>query len=164
MIFMIAALVFAWLGDFFLMFAGDLYFQLGLGSFLLMQIGYILVFWTGSFKRIAIQKAVLIVAIGLFVFYLINPHLGTLFIPVLVYMLTITTMVLTTLNREGKVLSVSFRWVFYGAVLFMISDSLIAIEKFYGNVPLRQLWVMLTYMAAQYLIVEGWLKELRNHE
>ena len=83
-------------------------------------------------------------------------------LPVIVYLLAIAVMVITTLFRRGKVPARSFWWVFGGAVLFMISDSLIAIEKFYGPIPLREWWVMSTYLAAQYLIVEGLLFELRK--
>ena len=158
------ALFFACLGDVLLMLDGPMYFQLGLGSFLLMQIGYIIVFWTGSFRGIAMQRAIIILVFGITLFTWIRPNLGGLLIPVFVYMLTITTMVLTTLNRENKVSNDSFQWVFVGAALFMISDSLIAIEKFATTVPLREILVMLTYMAGQYLIVEGLLKELRNED
>ena len=158
------ALFFACLGDVLLMLDGPMYFQLGLGAFLMMQIGYIVVFWTGSFRGIAIPRAIIIVVFAITLFMWIRPNLGGLFVPVFVYMLTITTMVLTTLNRENKVQSDSFQWVFVGAALFMISDSLIAIEKFATPLPLREILVMLTYMAGQYLIVEGLLKELRNDD
>lgn len=158
-----AALAFAWLGDVFLMFDGTTYFQLGLGSFLLMQVGYTLVFRntrqraTPSYGLLA-----LVCAFALGVLLLIWPNLGAMRLPVVVYLLAIAVMVLTTLFRRGKVPAQSFWWVFGGAVLFMISDSLIAIEKFYGPVPLREWWVMSTYLAAQYLIVEGLLLELRK--
>jgi len=40
----------------------------------------------------------------------------------------------------------------------MISDSLLAINKFMQPLPLSGLAIMLTYLLAQYLIVEGVLK------
>jgi uncharacterized membrane protein YhhN len=49
----------------------------------------------------------------------------------------------------------SYSFVLIGAILFIISDSLIAINKFAYSIPLSGLWVMATYIAAQYLIVEG---------
>jgi alkylglycerol monooxygenase len=40
-----------------------------------------------------------------------------------------------------------------GACVFMVSDSLIAINKFVTPVPLASLWILVTYYAAQMLIV-----------
>jgi uncharacterized membrane protein YhhN len=48
--------------------------------------------------------------------------------------------------------------VFGGATLFMISDSLIAINRFLEPLPRVGIWVMITYIAAQYLILTGLLK------
>lgn len=158
-----AALFFAWLGDVFLMFEGGQWFQVGLGAFLMMQLGYVFVFrnlTTKSKPNYFLMALVLIYALG--VFMLILPNLEAMKIPVILYLSAISAMVLTTLFRQGKVSDESFRWVFVGAVLFMISDSLIAIEKFYTPIPLRGIWVMGTYLAGQYLIVEGLLKEIRG--
>lgn len=157
------ALLFAWLGDVLLMFEGAQFFQLGLGAFLMMQLGYVLVFRdTKTQAHPSYFLLVLVCVYTLAVLLLIWPQLGGMRIPVMAYLTAIVVMVLTTLFRRGKVSTQSFWWVFGGAVLFMISDSLIAIEKFYAPVPLREWWVMSTYLAAQYLIVEGLLIELRK--
>jgi uncharacterized membrane protein YhhN len=53
--------------------------------------------------------------------------------------------------------------VFLGALLFMISDSLIALDRFGSDLlplPWAGFWIMLTYIAAQYLIVVGMLIQL----
>jgi uncharacterized membrane protein YhhN len=47
--------------------------------------------------------------------------------------------------------------VFTGAILFMVSDSLIAITKFLSGFDLAGLAIMSTYMGAQFLIIEGLL-------
>jgi len=47
----------------------------------------------------------------------------------------------------------SAAWVAVGACFFMLSDSLLAINKFVMPLPLAQLWVLATYYAAQVLIV-----------
>ncbi|MBK6978454.1 MAG: hypothetical protein IPH28_16255 [Cytophagaceae bacterium] len=44
-----------------------------------------------------------------------------------------------------------------GAILFIISDSLIAYSKFVTEIPLNSLWVMSTYGFAQYLILQGFI-------
>jgi uncharacterized membrane protein YhhN len=57
-------------------------------------------------------------------------------IPVLIYAAVLTGMVLVALFRFGKTSSSSFALVFGGAILFMISDSLIAINKFLEPLPM----------------------------
>jgi len=53
----------------------------------------------------------------------------------------------------------SFRLTFIGSILFVWSDSLIAFNKFSLEIPLAGFWIMLTYMAAQYLIMRGLILE-----
>jgi uncharacterized membrane protein YhhN len=64
-------------------------------------------------------------------------------------------MALQALFRFGYTNKKSFTLIFIGALFFMISDSLLAINKFLTPVPLASLGIMFTYMLAQYLIVEG---------
>lgn len=49
------------------------------------------------------------------------------------------------------------RTVAIGAVIFVVSDSLIALRAFVEDfpLPLSGFWVMLTYIAAQVLITHG---------
>jgi uncharacterized membrane protein YhhN len=153
------ALFFAWLGDILLMLPDA--FELGLASFLVMQVLYAWVFWHDCplpFQGFAFRQAWIIVVVVLcqcLVLYLIIPQLNQLFLPVLIYSIAITTMVSTACNRGGQVLPKSFVWVALGAGLFMLSDGLIAFDKFGYPFPYNGFWVMLTYCAAQYLIVEG---------
>ena len=51
------------------------------------------------------------------------------------------------------------RMVAVGACFFMVSDSLLATDRFVQTLPMAQLWVLATYYAAQVLIVWGWLRE-----
>ncbi|WP_341890481.1 lysoplasmalogenase family protein, partial [Variovorax sp. YR752] len=44
-------------------------------------------------------------------------------------------------------------WVAVGACFFMLSDALLAINRFVSPLPLASLWVLATYYAAQMLIV-----------
>ena len=48
--------------------------------------------------------------------------------------------------------------MFTGAALFMTSDSLLALNKFYSPIGMGGFLIMLTYCSAQYLIVEGALR------
>jgi hypothetical protein len=49
---------------------------------------------------------------------------------------------------------------FTGALFFMLSDSLLAINKFYRPFPLAGFLIMLSYIVAQYLIVIGTKEEV----
>ena len=46
------------------------------------------------------------------------------------------------------------------ALLFVISDALIGVDKAGAGFPGRGLIVMLTYFAAQYLIATGWARRV----
>jgi uncharacterized membrane protein YhhN len=49
-----------------------------------------------------------------------------------------------------------------GAVLFVVSDSLLAINKFYSSFELAGVLIMLTYGMAQLLIVTGAINYIRK--
>jgi uncharacterized membrane protein YhhN len=74
----------------------------------------------------------------------------------------LTLMVLNAVFRYGRTSSAGFWFALAGAVLFMISDSLLAINKFMNPLPQASLFIMLTYIAAQYLIVEGILRHVEE--
>jgi uncharacterized membrane protein YhhN len=160
--FILAAIVFSLLGDVLLMLGNN--FILGLASFLLAHISYICAFLGDNrglvfTKKDRILGASLIVVSGIgFIFYL-APHLGSLKIPVIVYAATILTMLLTTLNRGKNVKIDSFQWVFIGALLFVFSDGILAVNKFANSFPFAGFLIMLTYGIGQYLIIEGYLKK-----
>jgi uncharacterized membrane protein YhhN len=63
---------------------------------------------------------------------------------------------------ERKVSDKSYQLVLIGAILFILSDSLIALSKFVVNIPLSSLWIMATYVVAQYLIIQGLLVSRRE--
>ena len=99
-----------------------------------------------------------IIVIGLAIYYLVLPFLGDLLFPVAVYVLVIIIMALNAVYRFGMTNKGSFWTVLVGALLFMTSDSLLAIDTFLPDVSIHSLWVMSTYILAQYLIVFGLLK------
>ncbi|NDK18698.1 MAG: lysoplasmalogenase [Zetaproteobacteria bacterium] len=79
-------------------------------------------------------------------------HLGAFKIPVVVYGLVISSFgalcFINNLQQKDKASAV----LLIGALLFMLSDSLLAVNKFYRSIEILNLLVMLTYIAAQYLI------------
>lgn len=159
--FILAAIIFSLLGDVFLMFEG--YFIQGLASFLMAHIFYILAFRTEA-DRFFSKKELLVPTLGVLIYgmillYIVLPNVDSaLKLPITVYALTILTMLLMVLYRHKMVPDESFRWVIGGALLFVISDSMIAISKFVSSFPLSGVLIMLTYGIGQYLIVEGYLK------
>ncbi len=144
------ALFFSWVGDILLMLPQDL-FLFGLASFLLAHVFYILHFW-GAWKRKAqpfrtiYLAGVVLYLIGLTA--ILSPVLGEMRIPVIVYGLVISAMLLFALHAGATDYAV-------GAVLFVLSDSILALNKFHTSFLLAGSLIMLTYGLAQYFIVTG---------
>ncbi len=150
------ALFFSLLGDVFLMFGGELYFMLGLGSFLLAHVFYILLF-RNQFN-FSLFKALPFAFATLTYFMLIKSGIDkNLLFPVSVYCLVITIMGIFAAGRNTN--KSSYILVLIGSILFIMSDSLIAFNKFYSPLPASSFWVMSTYGLAQFLIVLGWSKK-----
>ena len=89
---------------------------------------------------------------------MLYPHLGDMLVPVLGYAAVLLSMALLAHKRRGATSAVSFILVSSGAMFFVVSDALIAINKFALAVPGERMLVMSTYIVAQYLIIQGLLK------
>ena len=163
-----AALILSWIGDMVLLFqqSDSTFFLIGLASFLLAHIFYIISFsFSISNEHVALlkRKPWLILFFFLYasgIFMVVYHQLGSMLIPVIVYMCVILTMGLAALNRYGRVAQRSFIDVFIGACLFILSDSLLAINKFYMPFALASFLIMITYINAQFFIVRGMIEEV----
>jgi uncharacterized membrane protein YhhN len=161
----LTALVFSWCGDVLLEFAlfNETYFLAGLGSFLLAQFMYLIAFFSTPGKNlIAGSKFWLLIFVAVYgaaLLYYLWDGLGDMKIPVLVYAVVILTMLSAAINRMGKVDRLSFILVLFGAILFVLSDSMIAVNKFRQPFVLAEIAIMVTYITAQYLIITGCLKQ-----
>jgi uncharacterized membrane protein YhhN len=163
------AFLFSLSGDSFLMFPsnGMKFFILGLASFLIAQIFYIFLFrqtikLSGKPPFLRNNKIFLIafVLYGATIYTLLFNHLDSVLkIAVFFYMTAILGMSAMALNRFRTISFVSFSFVFIGSVLFVLSDTIIAIDKFYSEIPYNRIFVMSTYIAAQFLIMRGLLKQ-----
>jgi uncharacterized membrane protein YhhN len=166
---LVLGIVFSLIGDA-LMLAND-FFLLGLFSFLLAHIAYIILFIRSSkqlLEVVLIRKYPLI-AIGLAtiaggIFYALAPHLKDLALPVFLYVLAILGMAIFAVNRYGRTSPKSFRWVMAGALFFMFSDSIIAFDRFQSPIPFAPFLIMSTYATAQGLIVFGILEHFAWEE
>lgn len=151
----VLAMIFALLGDVFLMFKGDDFFLIGLLCFMLMQLLYTYLFsreGSNDNKRLMlISGPLVLLTVG--IISLLWNDLGDLRIPVLVYAMAITAMVISAIYRKNTMKGYSA--VVFGVVLFLISDAVLAISKFGGAIPFQDIIIMCTYMTAQYLIVRG---------
>ncbi|TWI78285.1 putative membrane protein YhhN [Lacibacter cauensis] len=154
----LAALFLSWCGDVLLQIEG--LFIPGLVSFLLAHICYILYFTkTGQGKKGLLQlKPLVALPVLLYILlflWLLFPYLNALKIPVTIYGITIGTMLLLALNTKHQLKNQTASLFITGAILFVISDSVLAVNLFAYKHLLLSLVVMATYSAAQYLIVKG---------
>jgi uncharacterized membrane protein YhhN len=86
------------------------------------------------------------------------PSLGDLKIPVTIYASVISIMLLFAFNGFLVWENPGNKYIFVGAIVFVISDSILAVNKFYSPIERSSFFIMLTYLVAQYLIVVGILK------
>jgi uncharacterized membrane protein YhhN len=153
---LLLALVFSGCGDLFLAFDA---FILGVAAFLLAQLSYAFLFrsyWQGLFKRWPLNFLLIIYMFGMA--WLLIPNLDDLQIPVMAYLITITSMGLLAFQS-----SLPICWAVLGALLFIISDSFIAINKFINPFPFESYWIMRTYYAAQFMLVTGFVNSKKQN-
>lgn len=77
----------------------------------------------------------------------------------MVYAAVICTMLLCSLHIFVKVNAPANRLFLSGAAFFVLSDSLLAINKFYQPFAYAGVCIMLTYCAAQFFIVTAFIKQ-----
>ena len=160
---LLSALTFSWIGDVILMFAdkGELYFIFGLVSFLISHILYIVLFSKQGNTTDYRKNIIFWIAFILIILYLksmltlLFPKLGDLKIPVSIYALTISTMLLVALKGYFSWKKPANISILFGAMFFVTSDSILAINKFYEPLPYAAFLIMFTYLVAQFAIVIG---------
>lgn len=172
--FIIGAFFFSWAGDMLLMFANsiEILFYAGVGGFFIAQLFYIRSFLGDKKSRMnrgfLFNKPVWIIPFVIYlglVLLLVSDGIEGVMIPVIViYAISLVGMSMAALNRRGLVSHRSFAPVFAGSVLFVLSDSMIAINRFYQEFAGASFFIMLTYFIAQYLIMAGLLARDRDVE
>lgn len=157
-----AALVGSLAGDAFLMVEG--FFIPGLVSFLLAHVAYIVLFRQGVawFPRPLALVATLGVGGAMYAFLWQGGLPVELRIPVAVYVTVIALMAAQAIGRAAVLGDRTARQVALGACFFMLSDSLLATNRFVQPLPLAQVGVLATYYAAQAFIVHGMVQALRQ--
>jgi uncharacterized membrane protein YhhN len=146
----LAGLLASLAGDVFLMLPGD-WFVPGLASFLVAHLLYIAAFTRDGWRASSGPA----VACGLYVMVLLwwlAPHAGTHRLPVALYALVIGAMAWQALERWRALREAAPLVAALGAVLFVLSDSALAINRFVAPFAWAPLAVMGTYVPAQWLI------------
>ncbi|WP_442813253.1 lysoplasmalogenase [Streptomyces sp. NBC_01244] len=151
---LIAALLFGWGGDLALLFDADVAFLIGMGSFAVGHVCYLVLFGrrrTGPLLGAAYAAALLSTVTLLW-----GDLPAELRIPVAGYSLLLTAMAYRSSAlglRAGL-----------GGALFLLSDTLIATGVAeWPQLPRPDFWVMATYVAAQYLLATGALAPRRAY-
>lgn len=161
----VKALFFCWTGDIILLKQNEaeIYFLLGLFAFLVGHLLYTLAYRQLQWKDLSrsllgtqkLRAAFPVILAGTGLLAILIPRLGGLTIPVILYALVLMAMVVSAALRYGRTSPDSYWLVTAGASVFMISDAMLAINKFYAPFDMASPLIMLTYILGQYMIVEG---------
>lgn len=165
----VLGLLFSLGGDVLLMFQSknDIFFLLGLSSFLIAHIFYIIFFHKVRVREqvnsnIVLLAIVVVYYVGLIAF--LSPHLGDMKLPVRIYGIVISFMFMLAMHMLFIKNKEAGKWMMLGALLFVISDSVLAINKFYQSFELAGVVIMITYGLAQLFIVEGASRYLHSKD
>ena len=161
------ALLFSWIGDIFLLFEtrNASFFLFGLSAFLIAHIFYILFFHSVRTQEKIKSKAGLLIVVALYYATLITllyPYFGEMKITVPVYGIVISFMLLLALHMLFISNKSAGQMMMAGAILFVISDSILAINKFYSPFQNAGILIMLSYGLAQLMIVAGAIRYRRD--
>jgi len=158
-------LFFSWIGDIALMFDEKMpiLFVVGLGAFLVAHVGYFFAFINSiktsgipfNFGRAALLGLPFAVFTVPFFLYMKDGLPADLFGPVLAYTVVITIMGIGSAIRSGHAEKKNFQWILIGAILFILSDCVIAINKFVYDFEYDAILNMALYLSGQFMITVG---------
>ena len=164
------ALFFSWLGDLFLIGEGTLFFVLGVAAFWCTQLLYIHLllkefekdFWKRANRNKTIIPFLFFGSYLTVVLASILPQLGVLKPIVTLYAITLCVSGFLGVTLWNTIRDAQSTKLAIGIFLFVLSDSMIAFDAFYFEVPYFTYWIMLTYIPAQYLISRFLAFSLKN--
>ncbi len=156
---LLSALFFGWLGDVLLIRKDErLFLKFGLLAFLMGHIAYISIFWSHLHHFPAFSTIVGICVVysvfGFGIFRILRSGLGRMILPVAFYIFAISVMsasaLMFALSNGGN-----SWWAFGASLLFVFSDSILALQLFRKPFKYGRFIVMATYIPAQFLLVWG---------
>lgn len=165
-------LFFSWIGDIALMIDEKypILFVVGLGSFLIAHLGYSIAFVSNikeSDKPFNIGWSAMVAVpfflfTGVFFYYIRNGLPNDLFAPVLAYTIVISIMGVTSAWRKGHVAPKTYSWILIGAILFILSDMVIAVNKFVVDFDYDAILNMTLYLTGQFMITVGAIYQIEK--
>ncbi|WP_165779213.1 lysoplasmalogenase [Brumimicrobium salinarum] len=147
--YMILALVFALMGDIFLL--DKKFFIYGLTSFLIAHIIFIIGFVTLYGLSSPILPLLGLLVIGLLFFNYMRKSLGNLVIPVVVYILAILFMNWQAIGLLYHNQSLVFIFLGIGSLLFTFSDAILAIDMFKKPIQYAEILILSSYWSAIFI-------------
>lgn len=163
---LVAALTCSWLGDVFIMMPDPhnthRYFKPAVTAALLGHILYVAVFAVYLPRAAGVPAwgwgiLAVFIAAGAVGYRLIVPHTGRMVRLAAAYSIISILMAACTVLPLGSVATCGAVMVMAGAFVFMVSDALNAYNRFVGRVPFERVVTMCTYLAGQFLLVQGYL-------
>lgn len=154
---MLAGALFCGAGDVILDIDRVRLFVPGLAAFLLGHVGFIILLWmrrvSKSPRRLWIIPVVLF---SLAMAFVLVPKLGSLLVPVMLYLIVITLMTMLAIVADVRAIAA------VGAFVFMLSDALIALSKFVFNGHPSPLFTIPVYFTGLFLLGFGILLSVRS--
>lgn len=140
---MLAAFIFCLLGDILLLF--EAYFVFGLASFLSAHLLFTLSFIKLKGFSTHVLSFVFVFGVGTGIFFWLKPDLGTFLIPVSLYILVISLMAWQGIGLYLRNKGRAYAWIAVAVMLFMLSDTMIALVKFKAPFAYSSFLILGTY-------------------
>lgn len=159
------ALLFSWIGDILLLGDDPSFFLSGMIAFVMTHVCYSFTFLkikqvTPKDRSYFIFPLLGLLLFSLLVFFYLKDDLGSYLLPILLYMVFISLMASLAIHTRAnvKIQTLSLYTFIPGALLFVLSDALLAINMFKMQHIVIEVLVMLTYGLAQFFITRGFQK------
>ncbi len=149
---LLLALAFSLCGDISLMFEGTKWFIGGLGSFLLAHLAFVAGFLQGVHGVVLPVWLAAVAVYAVVLLILLLPRAGELKVLVIAYCAVLGAMVFAAAARNSQFGSAASHLALAGALLFILSDSLLGWRRFRGKFRGAQALVLSTYWLAIGLI------------
>lgn len=141
----------------------EILFVVGLAAFLIAHIGYAYAFVKNikdssvpfNWAKSLLMAVPFAAFTGAFFYYIKGGLPSDLFIPVLAYTVVISVMGITSAWRNGHVEKPTYNWILIGAILFILSDCVIAVNKFVIDFDYDAVLNMTLYLTGQFMITVG---------
>jgi uncharacterized membrane protein YhhN len=164
----VMSLVFSVIGDVFLLFqrSDSIFFILGLSAFMVAHIFYIIFFHSVRVRETIESRWWLLLIIVVYyggMIYFLSPYLGDMSLPVRIYGIVISFMLMLAMHMTYLPDRKTGLLILLGATLFIISDSILAINKFYAHFRFSGLVIMGTYGIAQLFLTAGAIRYITSN-